>query len=64
MTSPSNRENCIDRIGSNDRFNKKGVTINFVISEDVRILRDIKYSFTVYNKSSTNVSSVLLNPDR
>jgi ATP-dependent RNA helicase len=39
---PSNRENYIHRIGRSGRFGRKGVSINFVTSEDVRILRDIE----------------------
>ncbi len=39
---PSNRENYIHRIGRSGRFGRKGVAINFVTNEDVRILRDIE----------------------
>src|ERR1700760_4510673 len=39
---PSNRENYIHRIGRSGRFGRKGVAINFVTSDDVRILRDIE----------------------
>ena len=39
---PANRENYIHRIGRSGRFGRKGVAINFVTSEDVRILRDIE----------------------
>lgn len=39
---PSNRENYIHRIGRSGCFGRKGVAINFVTSEDVRILRDIE----------------------
>src|SRR3978361_1695536 len=42
---PSNRENYIHRIGRSGRFGRKGVAINFVTSEDVRILRDIECKF-------------------
>jgi ATP-dependent RNA helicase len=42
---PSNRENYIHRIGRSGRFGRKGVVINFVTSEDVRILRDIECIF-------------------
>ncbi|EXX79596.1 Tif1p [Rhizophagus irregularis DAOM 197198w] len=38
---PTNRENYIHRIGRGGRFGRKGVAINFVTSEDVRMLRDI-----------------------
>lgn len=39
---PSNRELYIHRIGRSGRFGRKGVAINFVKQEDVRILRDIE----------------------
>ena len=32
----------IHRIGRSGRFGRKGVAINFVTNEDVRILRDIE----------------------
>lgn len=43
---PSNRENYIHRIGRSGRFGRKGVAINFVTSEDVRILRDIELYYS------------------
>src|SRR5271154_5036012 len=39
---PTNRENYIHRIGRGGRFGRKGVAINFVTTEDVRMLRDIE----------------------
>lgn len=39
---PTNRENYIHRIGRGGRFGRKGVAINFVTNEDVRMLRDIE----------------------
>lgn len=41
-TNPSNRENYIHRIGRSGRFGRKGVAINFVTVDDVKILRDIE----------------------
>jgi len=38
---PNNRELYIHRIGRGGRFGRKGVAINFVTSEDVRVLQDI-----------------------
>jgi len=43
---PSNRESYIHRIGRGGRFGRKGVAINFVTLEDVRILKDLE---TFYN---------------
>ena len=71
---PSNRENYIHRIGRSGRFGRKGVAINFVTSEDVRILRDIERMFyhTVHLALTIATAwlthelfySILLNPDR
>ena len=43
---PLNRELYIHRIGRSGRFGKKGVAINFVTKEDVRILRDIEQYYS------------------
>ena len=42
---PTNRENYIHRIGRGGRFGRKGVAINFVTTEDVRMLRDIEREY-------------------
>lgn len=39
---PSSRENYVRRIGRGGRFGRKGVVINFVTTEDERMLRDIE----------------------
>ena len=39
---PTNRENYIHRIGHGDRSGRKGVVINFVTTDDIRMLRDIE----------------------
>lgn len=46
---PTNRENYIHRIGRSGRFGRKGVAINFLTDQDVRVLRDIEqfYNTTV-----------------
>src|SRR5688572_30603032 len=50
---PTNRENYIHRIGRGGRFGRKGVAINFVTTEDVRMLRDIeRASATFVSKGS------------
>lgn len=47
---PTNRENYIHRIGRGGRFGRKGVAINFVISDDQRVLEDIEshYNTTIH----------------
>lgn len=42
----SSRENYLHRIGRSGRFGRKGVAINFVTVEDVRILRDIEQYYS------------------
>ena len=44
---PTNRENYIHRIGRGGRFGRKGVAINFVTVDDVRILRDIGTTYSI-----------------
>ena len=48
---PTNRENYIHRIGRGGRFGRKGVAINFVTTEDVRMLRDIERKHTSWRMS-------------
>merc|ERR1711861_83184 len=43
---PKDRENYIHRIGRSGRFGRKGVAINFVRNDDVRILRDIEQYYS------------------
>ncbi|KAL5993472.1 hypothetical protein ACLOJK_014397 [Asimina triloba] len=43
---PNNRELYIHRIGRSGRFGRKGVAINFVRSDDIRILRDIEQYYS------------------
>lgn len=52
---PASRENYIHRIGRGGRFGRKGVAINFVTAEDVKMLREIE---TFYN---TQVDEMPLN---
>ncbi|CAD6889672.1 unnamed protein product [Tilletia controversa] len=57
---PSNRENYIHRIGRSGRFGRKGVAINFVTTEDVRILRDIEqYYSTQIDEMPSRVDELL-----
>jgi ATP-dependent RNA helicase len=39
---PSNRELYIHRIGRSGRYGRKGVAINFVKEDEIRVLRDIE----------------------
>ncbi|KAI3955609.1 hypothetical protein MKW92_049004 [Papaver armeniacum] len=43
---PNNRELYIHRIGPSGRFGRKGVAINFVRSDDIRIFRDIEQYYS------------------
>ena len=45
---PANRENYIHRIGRGGRFGRKGVAINFVTEDDVRMLRDIEQFYNTH----------------
>merc|ERR1712031_98951 len=52
---PNNREMYIHRIGRSGRFGRKGVAINFVKNDDIRILRDIEQFY------STQIDEVPMN---
>ncbi|KAK9729184.1 RNA helicase [Basidiobolus ranarum] len=57
---PSNRENYIHRIGRSGRFGRKGVAINFVKSDDIKILRDIEqYYSTQIDEMPMNVTDLI-----
>ncbi|CAB1096661.1 unnamed protein product [Ectocarpus sp. 4 AP-2014] len=57
---PNNRELYIHRIGRSGRFGRKGVAINFVKSDDVRILRDIEqYYSTQIDEMPMNITDML-----
>ncbi|KAL8997319.1 MAG: hypothetical protein Q9188_006354 [Gyalolechia gomerana] len=43
---PANRENYIHRIGRGGRFGRKGVAINFVTADDVRMMREIEQFYS------------------
>eukprot|EP00887_Chlorella_sp_A99_P003123 scaffold9.g3123.t1 len=43
---PNNRELYIHRIGRSGRFGRKGVAINFVKNDDLKILRDIEQYYS------------------
>ncbi|KAI8850653.1 eukaryotic initiation factor 4A-12 [Chytridium lagenaria] len=57
---PNNRENYIHRIGRSGRFGRKGVAINFVKTEDIKILRDIEqYYSTQIDEMPMNVTDLI-----
>jgi translation initiation factor 4A len=57
---PSNRENYIHRIGRSGRFGRKGVAINFVVTEDVRTLREIEsFYHTQVEEMPMNVADLI-----
>lgn len=57
---PLNRENYIHRIGRSGRFGRKGVAINFIKDDDVRILRDIEqYYSTQIDEMPMNVGDLV-----
>jgi len=57
---PNNRELYIHRIGRSGRFGRKGVAINFVKSEDIRILRDIEQFYsTQIDEMPMNVAELI-----
>jgi ATP-dependent RNA helicase len=57
---PNNRELYIHRIGRSGRFGRKGVAINFVKEDDVRILRDIEqYYSTQVDEMPMNVADLI-----
>ncbi|KAI8887722.1 ATP-dependent RNA helicase eIF4A [Backusella circina FSU 941] len=57
---PSNRENYIHRIGRGGRFGRKGVAINFVSGDDVRMMRDIEQFYnTQIEEMPMNVADLI-----
>lgn len=57
---PTSRELYIHRIGRSGRFGRKGVAINFVKDDDVRILRDIEqYYSTQIDEMPMNVADLV-----
>jgi ATP-dependent RNA helicase len=57
---PINREMYIHRIGRAGRFERKGVAINFVKNEDVKILRNIEqYYATQIDEMPMNIADLI-----
>lgn len=51
---------CIRRIGRGGRFGRKGVAINFVTNEDIRILKDIEAFYnTQIEEMPMNVADLI-----
>jgi len=57
---PHNKENYIHRIGRSGRFGRKGVSINFVVDEDVRTMREIEQFYnTKIEEMPMNVADLI-----
>merc|ERR1711990_536455 len=57
---PKDRENYIHRIGRSGRFGRKGVAINFIVQDDVRVLRDIEQFYnTQIEEMPMNVADLI-----
>eukprot|EP00954_Amorphochlora_amoebiformis_P011752 918156-Amorphochlora_amoeboformis.AAC.1 len=57
---PNSRELYIHRIGRSGRFGRKGVAINFVKNDDIRILRDIEQFYgTQIDEMPSNVADLV-----
>ena len=57
---PNSRELYIHRIGRSGRFGRKGVAINFVRNDDIRILRDIEQFYgTQIDEMPMNVADLI-----
>ena len=57
---PNNPENYLHRSGRSGRFGRKGVAINFVSKEDVRLLNDIqKFYNTVIEELPSNINDLI-----
>mmetsp|Transcript_76223 Transcript_76223/g.204767 ORF Transcript_76223/g.204767 Transcript_76223/m.204767 type:complete len:301 (-) Transcript_76223:579-1481(-) len=57
---PNNRELYIHRIGRSGRYGRKGVAINFVKDDDIRILRDIEqYYSTQIDEMPMNLADLV-----
>jgi len=57
---PTNRESYIHRIGRSGRFGRKGVAINFVTNDDIRLMRDIEQFYnTTIDEMPMNVADLI-----
>jgi len=57
---PPNMENYLHRIGRSGRFGRKGVAINFVTNNDVRVMKDIeKYYHTQIEEMPMDIADMI-----
>jgi len=57
---PQNMENYLHRIGRSGRFGRKGVAINFVTNNDVRLMKDIeKYYHTQIEEMPMDIADMI-----
>ena len=57
---PTQPENYLHRIGRSGRFGRKGVAINFVTTDDERMLQDIQRFYnTVVEELPSHVADLL-----
>uniref|UniRef100_A0A674MSX9 RNA helicase n=1 Tax=Takifugu rubripes TaxID=31033 RepID=A0A674MSX9_TAKRU len=57
---PANRENYIHRIGRSGRFGRKGVSINLLTTEDVRVVKDIETFYnTIIDEMPMNIADLI-----
>jgi len=57
---PINKEFYIHRIGRSGRFGRKGVAINLVTDDDMKILRDIEtYYRTIIDEMPANIGDLM-----
>jgi len=58
---PSNVENYIHRIGRSGRFGRKGVSINFVTDDDIKLQKTIEQFYnTQIDELPTNISDIII----
>merc|ERR1711929_6428 len=57
---PQNMENYLHRIGRSGRFGRKGVAINFVTNNDVRLMKDIeRYYHTQIEEMPMDIADMI-----
>jgi translation initiation factor 4A len=58
---PSNVENYIHRIGRSGRFGRKGVSINFVTDDDIKLQKNIEQFYnTQIDELPTNIADIII----